>query len=263
MDLSLEDKVCVVLASSAGLGRACAESLLAEGARVAVSGRSAARLQSFVDELDARARERCHAETLDVTDCSALREHLESVRQKLGPIDVLVWNSGGPPPATADKISQEQLASAFDGLLAPAVSAIHDVLPSMRRRGFGRIIALTSIAVRQPIANLALSNVMRSGLTAFLKSLSLEVASDGVTVNSICTGFFATDRTRALAEARAAASGIDLQAAREALIEGVPAARYGEPRELGDVVAFLASERAAYLHGVALPIDGGCSRFLL
>ena len=263
MDLGLHDKVCVVLASSAGIGRACAESLLGEGAQVAVSGRNAARLDGFLEQLDAEKRERCHAQALDVTDIDALGAHIGDVEARMGPIDVLVWNSGGPPPASADRIDESDLRAAYEGLLAPAVSAIHAVLPGMRERGFGRVIALTSIAVRQPISNLALSNVMRSGLTAFLKSLSLEVGSDGVTVNSICTGFFATDRTRQLAEARAVASGKSVEAERAAMIEGVPAGRYGEPRELGDVVAFLCSPRAAYVHGVALPIDGGCSRFLL
>lgn len=253
MDLGLSDKVAVILASTAGLGRAVADSLLAEGARVAISGRDADRLDAALEQLGPHYGDRVLGKSFDVANSTALIDHIETVEQKLGPIDILVWNSGGPPRLTASRVTCDVLQDSYRLLLEAAIVAIRAVLPSMRARGFGRIIAMTSIAVRQPIVSLALSNTMRSGLTAFLKSLSLEVAADGVLVNSICTGLFDTARLRALATH----DGL------QSMVDDVPLGRLGRPEEFGDFVAFLASERASYITGAALPIDGGLMKALL
>lgn len=263
MELGLDGRTAVVLASTAGLGRAVAQALLREGARVAVSGRDPARLADTRRELEARYSDRVLGAALDVRDARAMNEHLDAVRSAFGPIDILVWNSGGPPAATASEIGEAELEAAYRTLLEAAVRTIRNVLPSMRARKFGRILAMTSVAVRQPILTLALSNTMRSGLTAYLKSLSLEVARDGVLVNSICTGMFDTERLRALLEARASAVGRTLDEERALTCSEIPLGRLGRPEEFGDFVAFLASERASYLTGAALPIDGGASRSLL
>jgi 3-oxoacyl-[acyl-carrier protein] reductase len=176
---------------------------------------------------------------------------------------VLVLNAGGPPPAAAVDASDADLDRAYELTLKSAVRATRAVLPGMRARGFGRIVAMTSIAVRQPIADLVHSNAMRAALTGYLKTLADEVAADGVTVNSVCTGMFGTRRLGELFTARAAKAGGTAAEAAARARSAIPAGRFGDPEEFGAVVAFLASERAGFLTGVALPLDGGASRSLL
>jgi 3-oxoacyl-[acyl-carrier protein] reductase len=261
MDLGLKDKTAVVLASSTGLGYAVAEALLAEGAQVAISGRNPDRLEAARARLAAGAGERAMAEVLDVTDSGRLVTHLEGVRKRWGNVDILVVNAGGPPTGLAADLKVEDLEKGFQLTLRSAIVAITTVLPWMRGRKWGRIIAMTSSSVRQPIANLTLSNTMRAGLTGYLKTLSAEVASDGVLVNSICTGMFQTDRLTELFEIRAARSGRSLEEEKRAAEREIPVGRLGDPREFGALVAFVASERASFLNGVALPYDGGATRF--
>lgn len=260
MDLGLDGKVAVVLAASTGLGFASARALLREGAAVAISGRDAGSLARAHDELARSAPERVLSDSLDVTDGVALRAHLAEVRARFGRIDVLVTNAGGPPAGSAAEVEDDALERAFELTLKSAVRAVREVLPGMRAAGWGRVIALTSLSVRQPIAHLALSNSMRAGLTGWLKTLADEVAGQGVTVNSVCTGLFDTDRLQALFDGRAARSGRTPDEERAAAVAGIPAGRLGSPEEFGDLVAFLASERSGYLTGLALPIDGGLLR---
>ncbi|MBI5431605.1 MAG: SDR family oxidoreductase [Planctomycetes bacterium] len=263
MDLGLRQRSCVVLASTRGLGLAAAEALLAEGARVALCGRDPARVAEARARLAHEHGDRATVDVLDVTALAALRAHLEAVKVRWGSVDVLVVNSGGPAPVSAADLDAEALARGLDGTLGYAAEAIHTVLPWMRARRWGRIVAMTSLAVRQPIPGLAISNALRAGLTGYLKTLATEVAADGVLVNSICTGMFDTDRLRELFEKRAAKSGRTAAEERARTIAEIPAGRIGRPEEYGALVAFLASERAAYLTGVALAHDGGASRALL
>jgi len=263
MDLGLSDKIAVVLASTAGLGRAVAESLLAEGAHVAISGRSSERLAIALEQLEAEYGDRVCGQPVDVTVIPALHAYLDKVESRFGRIDILVLNSGGPPPGTASEIDIDALQSASALLLQPMVAAIGHVLPGMRERRFGRILGMTSIAVRQPIATLALSNTLRAGLTGYLKTLSLEVASDGVLVNTICTGMFDTARLGDLFARRAETSGRTAAEERAATEQSIPVRRIGKPNEYGDLVAFLASERASYINGVAIAVDGGAYAGLL
>ncbi len=262
MDLGLLDRVAVVLASTAGLGLACARELAAEGARVAISGRDPERLARALGALGG-AGERLLGEALDVTDPLALARHLEAVRARWGTVHVLVVNGGGPPVAAAVDVDVDGLYAAARTTLASGVHAVRTVLPWMRAQRHGRIVALTSIAVRQPLADLAYSNVMRAGLTAYLKTLADEVGRDGVLVNSVCTGSFATDRLASLFEARAAKNGTSAAQERARAEAAIPLGRAGDPAELAALVAFLASDRASYLTGAALPCDGGAYRGLL
>jgi 3-oxoacyl-[acyl-carrier protein] reductase len=262
MDLGLEGKVAVVLASSAGLGLASARALAAEGARVAISGRDQARLDAATQELERAHPGRVMAERLDVVDSDATRAHLERVRARWGGVHVLVTNAGGPKPAAAVDLTDDDLRAAFELTMRSTIAAIRVVLPWMRAQHWGRIVALTSSSVRQPIAGLALSNAFRAGLTGYLKTLSTEVARDGVLVNSICTGMFDTDRLRELFDVRAAKSGRSAAEERTAIEREIPVGRIGRVEEFGALVAFLASERASFLCGLALPIDGGASRSL-
>jgi len=263
MDLGLKDKVAVVLASTGGLGYAVAEALLAEGARVAISGRDRQKLQKALESLDAKAGWRVSGEALDVTDSSGLVKHLEATRERWGKVDILVTNAGGPPTGLAADLKLEDLARGYELTLKSAIVAIATVLPWMRARRWGRIIGMTSSSVRQPIANLTLSNTMRAGLTGYFKTLSTEVAADGVLVNTICTGMFLTDRLTELFEIRAAKSGRTVEEERRVAEREIPVGRLGQVSEFGAMVAFMASERASFLNGVALPFDGGASRFLL
>ena len=257
MDLGIQNRTAVVLASSAGIGRACAAALAAEGANVALSGRDPARLDAAVAELKASTGDRVFGETLDVTDGEALVAHLHAVRERFGAVDILVANAGGPPVGPAADMTLDALDTAYELTLKSAVRAISTVLPWMREQQWGRIIAVTSSSVREPIPGLVLSNIMRPGLTGYLKTLAAEVARDGVLVNSVCTGAFETDRMRSLCQERADASGRTLDEVTRDVGERLPIGRIGQPEEFGALVAFLASEQASFLTGIAIPLDGG------
>jgi 3-oxoacyl-[acyl-carrier protein] reductase len=263
MELGLADKAAVVLASTSGLGLATARALLAEGASVAVSGRDPARLARARAAL-AEHGQRAWCAALDVTDRAALAAHLAEAARRFGrPIQVLVTNAGGPPPATALEVDDERLQRTFELTLRSAIHAIQGVLPGMRAARWGRIVALTSSSVRVPIPSLVYSNTMRAGLTAYLKSLAAEVAKDGVLVNSVCTGAFATERIEELFAAQARKSGRSIEEERAAYVAKIPLGRLGRPEELGDLVAFLCSQRCGYMSGVALGYDGGANPGLL
>lgn len=240
--------MALVMGASRGLGRAVAVALAREGARVAVASRSGDELAALAAELGGGAG----AFIADASDPERLAVLPEEVAASLGPIDILITNSGGPPPGGALEHELSEWDAAYRSLvLAPRVLA-GAVVPGMRDRGWGRIVNVGSSSTREPIAGLALSNSHRMAAVGFFKTLASEAAGDGVTVNTVATGRFATDRLAAMhgslenAEARAA--------------EEVPAGRLGRPEEYGDLVAFLCSERAAYLTGTVIPIDGGILR---
>ena len=233
MDLGLTGRTALVMGASRGIGRAIAESLEREGARVAAASRSG----PFV---------------ADTEDLERLAELPAEVEDALGPIDVLVLNTGGPPFGGALDHGREEWETAYRSLvLAPKVLA-GAVVPGMRERGWGRIVNVGSTSTREPIPGLNLSNAHRMAAVGFLKTLSREVAADGVTVNTVATGRFATER---LADPSGSLAG-----AEEAARNEVPAGRLGRPEEYGDLVAFLCSERAAYLTGAVIPLDGGLLR---
>jgi 3-oxoacyl-[acyl-carrier protein] reductase len=263
MDLGLSDKAAVVLASTSGLGLASARALLAEGAAVAVSGRDPARLERARAALAGHG-ERLWCAALDVTDRAALAAHVAEAARRFGrPIQVLVTNAGGPPPATALEVDDERLQRAFELTLRSAIHAVQCVLPAMRAAKWGRIVGLTSSSVRVPIPTLVYSNTMRAGLTAYLKSLAGEVAKDGVLVNSVCTGAFATERIEELFSSQSKKSGRSVDEERAAYLAKIPLGRLGRPEEFGDMVAFLCSARCAFMTGVALAYDGGANPALL
>jgi 3-oxoacyl-[acyl-carrier protein] reductase len=263
MDLGLKQRAAVVLASTEGLGLAAAKALLAEGARVAISGRDPGRLARALAGLESEHGQRVLGSRLDVTDGPALLRHLDEARERFGGLHILVTNAGGPPAGNAAEVGDEALDAAYELTLKSAVRAVRHVLPWMRAERHGRIVAMTSSSVRQPIPGLALSNTLRAGLTGWLKTVAREVAADGVLVNSICTGMFETDRLRDLIRLRAEASGRSQAEERAALVAEIPLGRLGRLEEFGATVAFLCSDRASFLSGIALPCDGGASRPLL
>ena len=245
MDLGIEGRVALVMGASRGIGRAIAAALTREGARVAIASRSAEKL----DEAAAEIGDGATPFVADASDLDRLAALPGEVEAALGPIEILVANTGGPPLGGALDHELDEWETAYRSLvLAPRVLA-GAVVPGMRERGWGRIVNVGSSSTREPISGLNLSNSHRMAAVGFLKTLSREVAADGITVNTVATGRFGTERL-------AAAAG-SLEAAEEAARREVPAARLGRPEEYGDLVAFLCSERAAYITGAVIPIDGG------
>lgn len=248
MNLGIDGRVALVLGASRGIGRGIAGVLAREGARVAISSRSADVLEKVASEIEGEVRPFA-AETGDL---ERLGELPGEVADALGPVEILVTNTGGPPGGGALDNSVEEWEEAFRSLvLAPRV-LIEAVLPGMRERGWGRIVNVSSSSIREPIPNLTLSNANRMATLGLLETLADEVAGDGITVNTVATGMFATER---LADLHGS-----LERAEEAARERIPAGRLGTPGEYGDLVAFLCSERAGYLTGAVIPLDGGLLR---
>jgi 3-oxoacyl-[acyl-carrier protein] reductase len=245
MDLGLEGRVALVMGASRGIGQAIAAALAREGARVALGSRSRERIEAAAAEIGGEAS----GFVADAGDLDRLAELPDEIEAKLGPIDILVANAGGPPLGGALNHEPDEWERAYRSLvLAPRVLA-GAVVPRMRERGWGRIVSVGSSSTREPIPGLNLSNSHRMATVGFLKTLSREVAADGITVNTVATGRFATERL--------ASNYGSMEAADAAAREQVPAGRLGRPEEYGDLVAFLCSVRAAYITGSVIPIDGG------
>jgi 3-oxoacyl-[acyl-carrier protein] reductase len=248
VDLGIEGRTALVMAASRGIGKGIAASLAREGARVAISSRSAEALQAAAGAIQGEVR----PFVADTDDLERLRGLPGEVADALGPVEILVANTGGPPGGGALDNSIEDWEEAFRSLvLAPRV-LIESALPGMRERRWGRIVNVASSSIREPIAGLTLSNANRMAALGLLETLADEVAGDGITVNTVATGMFATDR---LADRHGS-----LEQAEAAAKERIPAGRLGQPEEYGDLVAFLCSERAGYLTGAVIPLDGGLLR---
>ena len=245
MELGLEDRVALVMGASRGIGRGIAEALAREGARVAIAARSSEELERVARETEGELE----PFGADTTDLRRMAQLPGAVAEKLGPVEVLVLNTGGPPGGTALENSREQWEEAFRSLVLAPLTLLDAVLPGMRERGWGRIVNVSSTSIREPIPGLVLSNANRMASLGLLKTLATEVAAEGITVNTVATGMFATDR--------AAERAGSMEAAEAAAREQVPGARMGRPEEYGDLVAFLCSGRAAYLTGAVIPLDGG------
>lgn len=248
MELGLNGRVALVMGASQGIGRAIAGALAREGARVAITGRSAEGLEAAAAEIGPDTR----CLPVDTTDSEALARLPIEVTEAVGPTEILVLNTGGPPPGGPLDHGFEEWEAAWRSLvLAPRILA-GGVLPAMRAAGWGRIVNVGSSTTIEPSPTLNLSNSNRMAAVGFLKTLAREVAGDGITVNTVATGRFDTERLRSLAPSPEA---LEDQTRRE-----VPAGRLGRPEEYGDLVAFLCSERAAYLTGAVIPLDGGLLR---
>jgi 3-oxoacyl-[acyl-carrier protein] reductase len=248
MDLGLGGRTAIVCGASSGLGLASAEALAAEGANVAMFARRREELERHANRIGALAVRG------DVTNAADLERLVERTVQAFGGVDVVVWNSGGPPAGAASEIDDARLVEAFELLLVPAVRLVRLALPHLERSPAGRVVCITSAAVKEPTANLALSNTLRPGLTGWAKALSRELGPKGITVNCVAPGRIDTPRMTEL-------YGDGGPPAEE--LRQIPLGRLGTPTEFGDVVCFLASDRAAYVSGVTLAVDGGLLRSLL
>lgn len=256
MDLGISGKTALVLGASGGLGRAMAIALAAEGVRVAI----AARGQAGLDETAATIRSaggEAFPIVWDVAERDTIAANVAAVEAALGPIDILINNTGGPPPTPAAGQDAGVWLEKFNAMVLSVIAITDAILPGMRQRGWGRIITSTSAGVVAPIANLGLSNSLRAALHGWSKTLSREVAAEGVTVNVIVPGRIATDRITFLDTERAKREGVSVEDVAEANTKVIPTGRMGDPGEYGAVAAFLASVPAAYVTGSVIRVDGG------
>ena len=252
MDLGLNGKIALVTGASKGIGYAVAQALAAEGARVALVARDGAALERVVAGITRAGGEAVAIEG-DVSRLAEVERIAAQTRRRLGDPAVLVANAGGPPPGVPTQLDEEAWAAAVELTLMSSVRLARAVLPAMRRERWGRIVNITSFLVKQPLLTLALSNALRSGVTAFAKTLSEEIAADGVTVNNVAPGYTATARLDDLFEN---------EQAKRALVERIPARRLAEPSEIAAAVTYLASQQAGYVTGQTLVVDGGLVKAL-
>ncbi len=263
MDLGLRGKVALVAASSMGLGRAVAEALASEGADLMMCARGEERLAAAADAIRQETGVRVETVTADLSELSDVQRVSDAALRAFGRVDVLVTNAGGPPAGPFESHGHDAWQAAVRQNLDSVVELVRAVLPGMKERRWGRIINVTSIAVKQPVDGLILSNSIRAAVTGFARTLANEVATYGITVNNVMPGYTRTQRVETLA-ARNAAMRDSSPAAELALFERqIPMGRLGEPAEFAAMVAFLASERASYTTGASIPVDGGWIRSLL
>ena len=263
MDFGLKGKVALVAAASKGLGRAVAEELAAEGAALVLCARGDEALQATCAAIATAHGVPVLGIAADVANSADVARVVQAAQERFGRIDVLVTNAGGPPAGTFDTLSAEMWDAATRLLLTSVVELTRAVLPGMKERGWGRILNITSIAAKQPVDNLMLSNSLRAAVTGLARTLANEVAPFGITVNNILPGYTRTDRVVALADAVAAQEGITAADANARWEAQIPMRRLGEPREFAALAAFLCSERASYITGTSIPVDGGWIRSLL
>jgi len=256
MDLGLRGRIAVVGGATSGLGRASAEALAAEGCDLLIWSRGAERLAATAAELSATHGVRVAHLAADALQPGAAAAVSEAANE-VGPVDILVLNAGGPPTVDPTATDPEGWQHAFQLLAATPIELATRLLPGMRERSWGRVVSILSSGVRQPIPDLVYSNAGRSALAAWLKTTAREIARDGVTVNGVMPGRIATPRIHELDTGRAEREGTSEEEVREGHLRTIPAARYGEPAELGALVAFLASERASYITGQLIAVAGG------
>ncbi|MGH9347553.1 MAG: SDR family oxidoreductase [Vicinamibacterales bacterium] len=263
MDLGLRGKVAAVYGASRGLGRAAAEALAAEGARVAIVARHEPTLAAAAAAIARATGTDVVPVVCDVSQALEARRSVRDVARHFGGLDILVNNSGGPKAGGFDALTEDDFAHAVELLFMSVVRTCLEAVPLMRSRGGGRIINITSITVKQPVDNLLLSNAVRPAVVGFSRSLATELAAERITVNCVAPGYTRTERVIELNEAAAAREQTTRDAVEQRLVASIPMKRLGEPHELAALIAFLASERAAYITGTTLQVDGGYIRSLM
>jgi 3-oxoacyl-[acyl-carrier protein] reductase len=257
MDLGLKNRVALVAASSQGLGLATAEAFAVKGCRVAMCARNDQTLQAAAEKIRKQHNADVFADAFDVGDAAAVSRFVAAVASKFGSVDICVTNAGGPPAKGFLAATLEDWQRAIELNFLSTVYFAREVIPHMQRKHWGRIITITSITTKQPVADLVLSNAVRAAVVGLVKSLANEFGKDGILVNNVGPGFTATDRLKELARARSSASGKTEQEIFDAWAADAPLRRLGEPRELAETVVWLASERASYVTGQTVLVDGG------
>lgn len=257
MDLGLHNRSVIVAASSEGIARAAAEKFASEGARLAMCSRDGEKLRTAMKEIRGRYAIDVIAEPIDVTDAGAIQRFVESVGRRFGGVDVCVTNAGGPPAKMFLETTDEEWQRAVEMNFMSVVHFARAVVPHMQRKRWGRIVTITSVSVRQPLDDLVYSNSVRAGVLGLVKSLSNEFGKDGITVNNVAPGYTATERLKELAEKRARELGVKPEEQFARMGAEAALKRVGQPEEVADAIVWLASERASYITGQTLLVDGG------
>ena len=260
MDLGLKGKSAVVVAASKGMGKACALGLAAEGVRVAMCARGEAALNEAAAEVKRKTGAEVLAAAADVNNADDIKRVVAQAAKAFGGVDILVANAGGPPPGPFEQMTDEQWKQAFEQVHLSTVRFIREALPYMRKAKWGRILAIQSSSVKQPVEGLVLSNGIRPGIAGLFKALAGDVAKDGITVNLVLPGRIMTDRFTAHQADRAKRAGITLEQQIALASADIPVGRIGTPEEFANMVVFLASERASYITGSVVQVDGGLIR---
>jgi 3-oxoacyl-[acyl-carrier protein] reductase len=262
MDLGLKDRVAIVAASSQGIGRATAEAFAAEGCKLAICARGTQTVRSLAAEIASRHRVPVHCEGVDVSDASAVRQFVAGVVERFGGVDVCVTNAGGPPAKGFLATTAEDWQHAVELNLLSVVHFAREVIPIMQRKKWGRLITITSLTVKQPVDGLVLSNAVRTGVAGLVKSLANEFGKDGILVNNVAPGYTGTVRLKELARAQAQASGGSEEEIFRQWAAGSALQRIARPEEVADVIVWLASERASFITGQTILVDGGAYKGL-
>lgn len=262
MEFGLRGKVALVGGSSRGLGRACAQRLAEEGAAVVLCARTDYEVERTAEEIRSSTGAKTLAVTADLSTSDGSKRFVQAALERFGGVDILVHNTGGPPPGDFFAHEDSAWQKAFELLLLAAIRTYRLVLPSMRERRWGRIVNITSVTVKEPWINLVLSNVFRTGLVSLAKSLSRQLAPEGIRINNVCPSFFRTQRSQELLSRQAEQSGRPLREVMAEAVSEIPLGRIGDPLELADLVVFLCSERANYVTGATIQVDGGTVHFL-
>ena len=263
MDLGLRDRVALVTAASQGLGKAIALGLAEEGAKVAICSRSSNRVKAAADEIRTKTGAEVQAFLADVRKPASIKSLVKKTVEKCGRIDILVTNAGGPPLATFPDLTDKRWLEGVNLTLMSVVRLIREVIPYMQEQKWGRIINMTSLTVKQPIDDLILSSALRPGVVGLAKVLANQLAKDGILVNNICPGYILTKRQDEIIAARAQKRGISVEDYLAESTKPIPLGRMGEPAEVANLVVFLASERASYITGATIQVDGGLVKGLL
>ncbi len=257
MDYGIATKIAIVTASTRGLGRACAEALASEGCRLAICSRDPASVETAAKEISSQFGAGVIGVAADMSREEEIAYLVQQVRSSLGDPDIVVANAGGPPPGTFESTAISDYSKAVDLNLMSAVHLVHHCYPAMKKKQWGRIIAITSISVKQPIGNLLLSNMARAGLTGFLKTIATELAPHGITVNALLPGTHKTSRIDQLINDTAKREGKPEKTVAQEMMATIPCQSIGDPSDFGAAAAFLASQQARYITGQNLLIDGG------
>jgi 3-oxoacyl-[acyl-carrier protein] reductase len=262
METGLRDRVAIVAASSQGIGRATALALAAEGTHLALCARHSDALEHVAEEARRVHGVSVYTDTFDVADDLRVRQFVEAVHRQFARIDVCVTNAGGPPAKPFLDTAMTEWDSAYQLNLRSIVSFAQAVLPYMQQRRWGRIVTITSVAVKQPVPELVLSNAVRAGVLGLVRSLATQFGADNITINNVGPGYTATARMKELAETRARAAGASAADHETQIAEGIPLRRLAQPEEVADAIVWLASERASYVTGQTVLVDGGVYRGL-
>jgi 3-oxoacyl-[acyl-carrier protein] reductase len=257
MQTGLKDRIAIVCGASSGMGRATAAAFAAEGAKVAMCARTEKTLFAAADEIKSHYKTDVFAQAVDVTDSDAVKKFVAAVAERLGGVDICVANAGGPPAKNFLSITTEEWNKAVATNFLSVVHLAREVIPHMQRKRWGRLITITSTSVRQPVPDLVLSNSVRPAVVGLVKSLAGEFGKDGILVNNVAPGYTETERLSELSKVRALAAGVSEEEIKNRWTADIPLRRLGKPEEIADAIVWLASERASYITGQTILVDGG------